>query len=228
MIFFRLHYLLMAVAMLAAAYAGAALKPTRSLAVVGAKIDFETLIPKQFGDWRMDQAASLGIVDPQMSAELNEIYSQTLMRTYTNSQGKRIMLSIAYGDNQNRKLQVHRPEVCYAAQGYNISAMSRQVLKLDNATIPIMHMVAQQGARVEPITYWVLIGNKVVRGNLEQGFARLSYGLSGVIPDGLLFRVSTISDDAGDAYATEQAYVNALMQSLPVSSTRHLIGELAI
>src|ERR1700677_940307 len=138
------------------------------------------------------------------------------MRSYTNSQSKRIMLSIAYGDNQNRKLQVHRPEVCYAAQGYNISAMSRQVLKTDNATIPIMQMVAQQGARVEPITYWVLIGDKVVRGNLEQGFARVIYGLSGVIPDGLLFRVSTISGDAGDAYATEQAYVNALMQALPV------------
>jgi len=166
MMFFRRRYLLMAIAMLAAAYTGAALKPTRSLADAGTKIDFETLIPKQFGGWRMDQAASPGIVDPQISAELNEIYSQTLMRTYTNVQGKRIMLSIAYGDNQNRKLQVHRPEVCYAAQGYNVSAMSRQVLKLDNATIPVMQMVAQQGARVEPVTYWVLIGNKVVRGNL--------------------------------------------------------------
>ncbi len=135
------------------------------------------------------------------------------------------MLSIAYGDNQSRQLQVHRPEVCYSAQGFNVAELDKQVLQTGVGAIPVMQLVAQQGGRVEPITYWVLIGQKVVRGNIEQGGARRGYGLSGVIADGLLFRVSTISASKQEAYAIEQAFVSSLMESIPAAQRKRLIGH---
>jgi EpsI family protein len=212
-------------AMLSSVVLSRVLTPTVSLSSQQGKLDLASLIPERFGDWQADQGGAAAIVNPEVAASLNEIYSQTLSRTYVNGRGERIMLSIAYGDNQSRQLQVHRPEVCYSAQGFNVAELDKQVLQTGVGAIPVMQLVAQQGGRVEPITYWVLIGQKVVRGNIEQGVARLGYGLSGVIADGLLFRVSTISASKQDAYAIEQAFVSSLMESIPAAQRKRLIGR---
>lgn len=212
-------------AMLASAATTQVLTPHISMATQHGKLNLAGMIPEKFGDWKLDAGQNPQIVNPEVTAQLDEIYSQTLSRTYVNSRGDSIMLSIAYGDNQSRQLQVHRPEVCYSAQGFNIDAMQKQVLQTSSAAIPVMQLVAQHNDRIEPITYWVLIGQKVVRGNLEQGAARLGYGLSGVIADGLLFRVSTITRDRTAAFATEQAFVDALMASLPAQQRVRLIGK---
>jgi EpsI family protein len=210
--------------MLSSVAATKVLTPTVSLSGAQEKIDLERLVPQEFGDWRLDTNGGAGVVNPEVTASLNEIYSQTLSRTYVNAQGQRIMLSVAYGDNQSRQLQVHRPEVCYSAQGFNVSQLEKRSLATSVGDIPVMNLVAQQGGRIEPITYWVLIGHTVVRGNIEQGVARLRYGLSGLIADGLLVRVSTISDDKVAAYATEQVFVNDLMRAVPATKRTRLIG----
>ncbi|MBJ7308726.1 exosortase-associated protein EpsI, B-type [Rugamonas sp. CCM 8940] len=212
-------------AMLSSVVLSRVLTPTVSLSSQQGKLDLPSLIPERFGDWQADLGGAAAIVNPEVAASLNEIYSQTLSRTYVNGRGERIMLSIAYGDNQSRQLQVHRPEVCYSAQGFNVAELDKQVLQTGVGAIPVMQLVAQQGGRIEPITYWVLIGQKVVRGNIEQGVARLGYGLSGVIADGLLFRVSTISASKQDAYAIEQAFVSSLMESIPAAQRKRLIGH---
>jgi EpsI family protein len=220
--------LVLGAAMLSSVVLSKVLTPTVSLADQQARINLEQLIPLDFGEWKNLEANSAMVVNPEVAAELNEIYSQTLSRTYVNERGDRIMLSIAYGDNQSRQLQVHRPEVCYSAQGFNVSALEKKVIQTSSGAIPVMQLVAQQGGRIEPITYWVLIGQKVVRGNIEQGVARLEYGLSGKIADGLLFRVSTITADKQDAYAVEQSFVNALMARLPAQQRTRLIGHIGV
>ena len=117
------------------------------------------------------------------------------------------MLSIAYGGEQSRTLQVHRPEVCYVAQGFRVSDMRKDDLQLGGARhVPVMRLVGQLGQRREPITYWVRFGHDVVRGNLEQGVSRLRHGLKGEIPDGLLFRVSTLSDNYESAYRAQDRF----------------------
>ncbi len=179
----------------------------------------------QFNDWKIDESATQGVINPQVGAELAEIYSQTFSRTFINSNGDRVMLSIAYGDNQSRKLQVHRPEVCYSAQGFQIDSMVKSEIKTFIGTIPVMQLVAQQGSRNEPITYWVLIGEHVVRGNLEQGIARLRYGLAGFVPDGLLLRVSLISNDNVTAFETEGKFIQELLNAIPDNKRAHLIGK---
>src|SRR5450830_1002001 len=79
-----------------------AMHPRISMADQRTKTDIASLIPTQFGDWQELKQSSRQIVNPQQTAELAELYSQTLSRTYINSSGSLIMLSVAYGKDQWR------------------------------------------------------------------------------------------------------------------------------
>jgi EpsI family protein len=221
---FSPKYLLIGLIMIIAAGLAVAMKPTHKLADPKKEIDLETIIPKQFGGWVMTDTFSSGIINPPLNAVLREIYSQTLSRTYVNENSEKIMLSIAYGDNQSHKLQVHRPEVCYSSQGFTISGIRKFSLNAYIADIPAMRLLAYQGQRYEPITYWVRIGGKVVRGNLEQGFARLLYGLRGYIVDGLVFRISSLDTDVEHAYSIHDKFIKDLLSAIPSNLLSTVIG----
>jgi EpsI family protein len=206
---------------LALALTPRAIKPDEKL-----KLDLETVIPKQFSNWHLDESITPLQVNPNLKAELAEIYSQTLSRTYINEKGERVMLSIAYGSNQSRSMQVHRPEVCYSAQGFQIQEQFKDSLQVGNGNLPVMRLVAVQGQRSEPITYWVKIGDTAVRGNLEQGFARLKYGLTGKVPDGMLVRVSSISSQSKTSYILQGKFVQDMLNALPNKDRELLTGAL--
>ena len=80
------------------------------------------------------------------------------------------------------------------------------------------------GSRSEPITYWTTVGNRVVRSGKETKIEQLRYGFKGQIPDGLLFRVSSINYDTQAAYATQQAFIQTLITSLPAENRLRLAG----
>ena len=48
-----------------------AITPTSKIADQGPKIDLETMIPKQFGEWKMDGAIAPLLADPKQTALLN-------------------------------------------------------------------------------------------------------------------------------------------------------------
>jgi len=222
----NLRNIIIGLAMVAAAGLALAITPTHKLADQGQKLDLEKLVPKQFGDWTLDTTVVPLTVSPDVQANLDRIYSQTLSRTYVNKQDERVMLSIAYGGDQGRSTQVHKPEVCYPAQGFQIKRMAKEFLDTSFGTIPVMHLVATQGSRTEPITYWIRVGDSVVRGALEQNLARIKYGLTGKVPDGLLFRVSTISSNEHDSYRIQQAFVTSMLQAVPSADRVRLVGKL--
>ena len=222
---FNLRTIILGLAMLAAAGLALAMTPTHKLADQGPKLNLETMIPKQFGDWKLDETIVPIAISPDAQAALDKIYNQTLSRTYVNGQGEKIMLSIAYGGDQSRAMQVHRPEVCYASQGFQVGKMSKDFIDASGAKLPVMKLVATQGSRIEPITYWVMIGDSAVRGNLEQGFARLKYGLTGKIPSGILIRVSTISANESQSYRTEEQFVRDMLGAVPVQDRKRLTGS---
>jgi len=223
----NLRYLLIGLAMLAAAGLAIAMTPTSKVADQGPNIDLETMIPKQFGEWKIDETVVPLLADPKQTALLNKIYNQTLSRTYVNAAGQRVMLSIAYGGDQSRAMQVHKPEVCYASQGFQIGQMTKALVDTANGQIPVMHLVAKQGTRNEPITYWIRTGDTVTRGWFEQNLARLTYGLTGKVPDGLLVRVSNISNDEPEAYRIQQAFLSAMLQGVSKEDRVRLIGKLS-
>lgn len=172
----------------------------------------EDSIPRQFGDWTLDERTGGVIVSPEVEAELAKFYNQTVSRTYVNSQGDRIMLSLAYGADQGRALQVHKPEVCYAAQGFKIIHDDKGVVQSTEGTVPVRRLVAKINNRVEPITYWIRSGDSIVTGWYEQNKARLYSGLiKGEIADGLLVRVSNISGDRDSSYQLHDRFLRDLI-----------------
>lgn len=217
-------YLLVGLSMLAAAGLAVALTPRMKL-VDQPSIDLESMIPPQFGEWKLEQSVAPMVISPDVKALLDKIYNQTLSRNYRNSKGDRIMLSIAYGSGQGYSTQVHRPEVCYPAQGFLVKSMAMDSIDVIGHKLPVAKLVATHGRRVEPITYWIMIGDSPVRGNWEQHFARLRYGLSGKIPHGLVIRVSTISENETESYRAEEQFLRAMLSALPVEHRALLAGE---
>lgn len=220
-----LTHLLIGLSMLAAAGMALALKPTSMVAENGPQVDLETLVPKQFGDWKIDETIVPLIANPEQQAIIDRIYSQTLSRTYVNSNGRRMMLSIAYGGDQGDAMQVHKPEACYPAQGFQIIKNAQDVFNAEGADIPVRRLVATQGSRIEPITYWTTIGDTVAVSGVKWKLQQLRYGLTGKIPDGLLFRVSSIQADDAAAYGAQDDFTRALLLALTPEARKRIIGN---
>lgn len=222
-----LRNLVIGLSMLLAAGLAFVLTPKAKVADQGPRIDLETMIPKQFGDWRVDESIVPIMVSPEVQARLDKLYGQTLTRTYINNAGRRVMLSIAYGTNQGSDdFQVHRPEYCYAAQGFLVKKSVEDTLSYGSGSLPIRRLEAIQGPRNEPITYWITIGDKATLPGLGRKLTQISYGLTGKIPDGMLIRVSSISPNADQEYQLQDQFVNEMLDAVEPTQRVRLTGEL--
>lgn len=214
-----------AVLMASAAAVATVMTPTQKIVDEMPKLDLEHSIPERFGDWQQDKRAVGGVVNPQQAEVINQIYTQTLSRTYVNSKGYRVMLSIAYGEDQRDSNQLHYPEVCYPAQGFQVTSNRRGVLETARGTIPVKRLESQMAQqRFEPITYWTTVGEQAVTGGVKKKLAEMEYGLKGRIPDGLLFRVSSIDRDSAAAFVQHEGFIRELLASLDDSSLRRVAG----
>lgn len=208
--------------MLSASIAAIYLTPTHKIAQDRKDFNLEKIIPKQFGDWHVDDDGVRVILNQQQEYMINKIYRQSISRTYVNSDGKRVMLVIAYGENQSDNTQLHYPEVCYPAQGFQIKKRELSWVAVKGKNIPVTKLVAEQNGRIEPITYWATIGDKVVRPGWQTKVEQLNYGFKGEIPDGLLFRVSSIGDSS--EYSVHQEFINELITNIDSKDLPALIG----
>lgn len=207
--------------------AGLALAATPHAPVASAsikKIDLEAMVPGQFGDWRLDTSARIGKLSPELQAVVTKTYDQTLDRIYVNSQSQRIMLSVAYGSNQDNGMQIHRPEVCYPSQGFKVAGERTGEILLDYGRLPIQRLFATQGTRNEPITYWLVIGDKVTTFGWQHRLATVKYGLTGQIPDGMLVRVSSLGTDTEAAYRVQDNFIKTMLAALNEKDRVRLLG----
>lgn len=210
---------------LLAALAAQWLNPTAHPAEKRRPLRLEQTVPAEFGPWRLDTRAIAGVVDPQRAELLKKLYSETLSRTYVHTDGYRIMLSIAYGGDQRDALQIHYPEVCYPAQGFDVKERHKDHLHTPLGDIPIVRLITAMGPqRPEPVTYWVTVGEKTVSSRVSKKLAEMSYSLRGSIPDGLLFRVSSIDPDSTAALLRQDQFVADLLHALPAAERRRLAG----
>lgn len=210
--------------MAATALAALVFRPVIRLADLRAKLELQEIVPRQFGEWREVQQPLGQIVNPQQTALLRKYYAQTLSRTYVDVNGTVIMLSIAYGSTQNDGAALHYPEVCYPAQGFQLLATTKAEIHTDLGNIAVKQLLTRLGNRYEPVTYWSTLGDKVVQSGLQTKLAQLDYGFRGLIPDGLIFRVSSINIDAVKGYETQAQFVRALITALPAASRLRLAG----
>ncbi len=216
---------IMVLAMVATALAAFAARPVHKLSDTRPKVSFEELVPRQFGQWREAPAGRVVLPNPQALATLNRIYTQLLSRTYVNRHGTAVMLSIAYGDDQRAAMAVHYPEVCYPAQGFALRSNRADRMMTAQGDIPVRRLETSLGRdRFEPVTYWTTIGNRISLGGVEKRLLELEYGLNREIPDGLLFRVSSINQDTAAAFVDQDQFVRDLLSAVDKTARVWLVG----
>lgn len=190
--------------------------------------DLAALLPSKFGRWMIDGSVVPLAVSPDVAQILATIYDRTVSRTYVNDVGERVMLSVAYGANQSRALQLHKPEVCYVAQGFRLADLRPGQWSAGGYTIPTMHMVTSMGPRVEPVTYWLRIGDDIARGWFEQNKVRLKYGTRGLIPDGVLFRVSSFGSDPALGFELQRRFVDEMIKEMNPAARKLILGNVVL
>ncbi len=215
--------LLIAALMISASAGAIVLRPDKMVAELSA-ISLETMVPKQFGDWREEPQRALQVINPQTQELLDKLYNQVLSRVYINKDGYRVMLSLAYGSDQRGALQAHKPEVCYPAQGFTLHSSQKAPLTTPFGEIPTQRLYTTLGPRQEPITYWFTVGDTAVQNALQKRLVDLRFGLTGQIPDGLLFRVSSIDGDQKRANQLQDQFVSQLLQAIPPADRKRLSG----
>jgi len=216
--------LALAILMCTASVAGIAARPTQKAAQSGSSVSLAAIVPTGFGDWAELVDRNVQVVNPQTKELLDKLYSQTLTRTYVNKKGYRIMLSLAYGDDQRGGLEAHRPEVCYPAQGFKLLSNQDGSLPTAFGNIEVRRLTTSLGNRNEPVTYWLTVGDQVIRNRLEKRLAEIRLGLTGQIPDGLLFRISSIDNDSARGFAMQQRFAADMLSAVPVGARRQLSG----
>ena len=213
--------------MLTASAGAVVLRPTYKIAEQRPPQTLAAIVPHAFGDWREEAQGGVQIVDPLQQEKIDRIYSQTVVRTYVNADGYRIMLSIAYGANQEDDMQVHRPEVCYPAQGFVLQDRHGARISTASASLPITRLLTSQGQRSEPVSYWITVGDQVVSSDLQKKRTEISHALHREIPDGMLVRFSSIDSDSKRAYAMQEHFAQAMLDAIAPESRPRFAGNQA-
>ncbi len=199
--------------LLAAAGTAASRKPVATYPRV-TKSEFDALVPKSAGDWRFETAS--GLVLPPSDALSDRLYDNLITRIYSRSSGPMVMLLIAYNNRQDGVLQIHRPEICYPAGGYRLTATQpTEITVAKDVRIPSRVFSADSEERNEQVLYWTRIGEDFPRRWIDQRLAVLHANLNGAIPDGLLVRLSTTADDLAAALPVMQNFAASLYAASP-------------
>lgn len=134
------------------------------------------------------------------------------------------MLSVAYGGDQSDGTRAHLPEVCYPAQGFQITAKANGQLKLANRAVAVRQLMTNMGPRNEPVTYWLVVGDQVTVSRTDQKLAQFRLGLKGLIPDGMLVRVSNIDANMTHGYQIQSAFLSEMADAIPEASRDRVFG----
>lgn len=186
-------------------------QPTKRIDYLGRRT-LEDVIPKTVGAWKF--VAASGLVIPPEDQLSRTLYSQLLTRVYSDGEGPPVMLLIAQSTGQTGILQVHRPEVCYPASGYQISPVTTHDIRLGAETLTTNFMTATNEGRTEHIVYWTRVGNHVPMSWKQQKLVTAEDNLRGIIPDAVLVRISTINVDPAAAQQTLDAFTRSLIGSM--------------
>jgi EpsI family protein len=215
---------LMGGGLLAASGAAAALTPRERLVLLGDR-QLDDIIPNKIASW--SHVESSNFVMPKSPGSLaDRLYSQTLTRLYISPSRMPVMLVIAYGAVQNDLLQLHRPEVCYAAVGFTVSASRRALVPLGGAAeLPVRKMTAETESRQEQICYWTRIGDDLPTDGREQRWVKLRQQMRGYLADGILVRMSTVGPSDPQVFDELTDFAAAMVNAVKPGNRDVLIGR---
>lgn len=201
------------------------LKPDAYWADHTGEPDYEQVVPMRFGDWQALPSASRSVVNPVQEEALRRIYSQTFARNFLHMPtGRVVMLSIAYGRDQSNDTQLHTPEQCYPSQGFKVTEAGAHDVATDFGVVKAMRVRTTLGtSRVEPLTYFIRVGEAVARGSRERNVERIKLAMRGYLVDGTLVRVSEITM-RDDPFDLQDRFIQDLLKATDAQQRGYLIG----
>ncbi|CAM4851717.1 unnamed protein product, partial [Rotaria magnacalcarata] len=219
--------ILIAMLMVGASVTAYIAKPKIFLTDIYVRKHLSKEIPEEFKNWNTQRTEDTAIVDPIQLTVLKELYAETYSKKYLNDQGEMIMLSIAYGRDQNDGHDVHKPDLCYPAQGFVVLEEKKINLKLDvNRNISVKYMKTQKGERIEPLVYWTTAGNFIYDTKLQKKLIELNYAKNNLIPDGMIIRISTINSDSEKSINTIKSFIRDFYTGILKIDQDRYFGEI--
>jgi EpsI family protein len=227
----RRRELLLGAPLVAAAAGAWALTPRERLNLLGSK-KLEDAVPLKIGPWSVTPSNAVVLPDAAEGSLSARLYDQTVSRLYTSDTELPVMMVIAYGSTQSDQLQLHRPEVCYTAVGFEITGAQKvQVPLLPGVTMPARELVARNNERVEPILYWTRVGDYLPASGNEQRLMKLRSEMRGYVADGVLVRLSSVGEPSPELFGALQRFAREMLAQtyrpvLPALVGRPLAAEL--
>jgi EpsI family protein len=220
----RRHFVIGAV--LAGASAGTyAAQPKVRYAPID-KQKFASWIPQKIGPWTVVSAS--GVVLPPPDALSERLYDNLVTRVYAANDEPPVMMCIAYNYKQDGVLQLHRPEICYPAGGYRLSPTVPVALSLGaGREIGANAFTASGLERVEQVLYWTRVDSAFPRSWLDQRIIVMKANLRGIIPDGVLMRVSIADSDSARSLEVLRKFLATFLEVAPQPLQRVLTGDKA-
>ena len=229
---FSFPHLLVGALMIGASAAALGLTQVRQLVPEGS-VDLEKSIPREFAGWRELPSPYAQIdITPRDGDEatMDNPYDQTLMRTYVRGDGTAVMLALAWGRIQRQEVKIHRPELCYVAQGFELASKQPVQVGLGGQeSVAAYRLTARSDSRMEPITYWIRIGDDIPMNAWQSRMSIFKEGLKGRVPDGMLVRVSQALPNGAsleDSYKKQADFLRDLYAALDAQGKKVLVGNL--
>jgi exosortase B len=203
--------------------------------VAGATPDFDALIPHRFGQWVEVPSpylqVNLAVAEPGENSN-EQPYDAVVMKSYRNVEtGGQVMLALAYARQQRQEVKIHRPEVCYTAQGFNQLRHEPMGFATGGTTVAGDRFLMQNKNRIEAVSYWIRIGDAFPRGGWATRMKLLKDGVDGRVPDGILVRASSLMTDPSQveaAYALQERFLQDLVAGVgPQAKALLLTGNAA-
>lgn len=186
----------------------------------------EKMVPKSVGPWRF--VTESGVVLPPPDALSERLYDSLVTRVYADAAGDPVMLLIAYNNQQDGMLQIHRPEFCYPAGGFTLTQTSAVEIPVEGrAPLPASTFVATNRDRNETVLYFTRVGEVFPREWSQQRLAVIAANLRGTVPDGLLFRVSKFGNSPERELGVLEQFVRQFIRSAPPPMRQLLSGAVA-
>jgi EpsI family protein len=114
------------------------------------------------------------------------------------------MLALAWGKRQRQEAKIHRPDLCYVAQGFPVKSLANKQfdgLLPDGKPVSGKHMVVMTAKGGEAVSYWMRIGTLYSENAFESRMQIFKEGLKGRVTDGILVRASQRIRTETDAQA---------------------------
>jgi EpsI family protein len=183
--------------------------------------NFEQTIPRVFGDWMEIQQSTpqVSVVSDERSL-VEQLYDDTLMRTYVDKSGHQIMVALAYAKEQRQDVKIHQPDICYPAQGYQMQKTETVSFDTLQHTAPVIgkRQLYYGQNHLEAVSYWIRVGDRTMTSGLQMRLKIIEDGLlKGRLDDGILVRVSSVIPDESkqaDAYALQEKFLKEFVETV--------------